>query len=167
MMLLRFLPHALLAQTYPFDDAPAAPAPAPHGMSYQDLQSGFRQWNDAMTDHSFHSGSMVLLGLIGSILLLGLTLKLIERWCHRPPTNSVRRLGHELLGGLGTPWVTRLLLWWVALSTRTPIALLLLSPPHFQQVVQRLSGRASFHPIRRGGMARRSTMAQNLHPADG
>jgi hypothetical protein len=154
---------ALLAQMVPIDDAPAPAAPQKKPMSFSDLQSGFRQWNDGNKDHSFHSGSLTILCIMGSVVALLLLIKLFERWRNRPQSDSIRALGRELLTTIPLPWTTRLLLLWIACSTRTPCALLLISPPHFNSAIHRWRSHGSFQPIRRWGVAKLIELSRTLY----
>jgi hypothetical protein len=138
-----------LAQLVPYDGSPDSPkGPAPHEMSFSDFQNGMKQWNDGGTNNTFRNGLIVMVAIVA---IVAIVLHIRQRLKHRPELNSAAALGRELCRVIPFPFGTRLLLWWVARSTRVHVATLLLSAQAFDNSLALWAGRHTFHPIRKWG----------------
>ena len=139
----------LLAQLIPYDgSADTPPPPAQRPMSFSDFQNGMKQWNDGVTDNTFRNGLLVVVAIV---VLISLAVHLRQRMTHRPELTSPKRLGWELARVVPFPFGTRLLLYWVACSTRMPMAALLLSAPAFEASVKTWASHGTFAPLRHWG----------------
>lgn len=161
--LLASLPLCTLAQTLPFDentltDTPA-PAPIKKPMHFSDLQNGFKAWNDGKTDNTFAHGLLILVGLI---IVIALATNLWERWKKRGKTESLAALGRDLSHAVPFPFGARLMLYWVAHSTKTPVALLLISRHHFFAAARTWAAMPTFVPLRRWGVGRLQRLADGI-----
>lgn len=145
---------SLLAQTPPWGDdgPPPAPAPAPHRLSFSDLQQGLHDYDTGKTnDNAFRNGVLVLLAIIAVITLV---IHFRQRHKDAGPPDSLRRLSRELSRLVRFPLGTRMLLFWVARSTHTPLASLLLSGGLFDKCLEEWSHRPTFSVARRWGKSR-------------
>ena len=116
------------------DDPPSAPPKPEHRLSFSDLQRSLHDYNTGKTnDNGFRNGILILLAIIGVIALV---IHLRQRHQEAGPPDSLAKLGRELGRLVRFPFGTRLLLWWVARSTRTPFASLLLSGGLFDRCVE-------------------------------
>ncbi len=143
-----------LAQASPWDE-PAAPPPPPkptaHPMSFSDLQEGMRAYNAGETDNSMRNGLLIM---IAAVAVLALLLHLRQRHKSAGPPDSISHLGWELSRQLRFPMGTKLLLWWVARSSRTPIASLMLSSALFDKAVAAWAAQPTFGVARQWGRGR-------------
>ena len=140
--------QSLLAELIPFDGNTDVPAPPPpqRPMSFSDFQNGMQQWNDGATNNTFRNGLLVV---VAAVAVIALAVHLRQRLKYRPEPASPQRLGWELSRAVPFPFGTRLLLYWVACSTRMPMATLLLSEPAFEASVQAWAHHGTFSPLRR------------------
>jgi hypothetical protein len=130
----------------------APPRPARHQMSFSDLQQSLRDVNSGKGgDNSFRNNVLVLLALVGMIVLI---VHLYRRHKRAAPPDNIHRLGRELGRLVRFPPGTRLLLKWVARSTRTPFASLLLSAPLFDRCIQDWARQPTFSVARQWGRGR-------------
>ncbi len=148
-----------LAQFNPYDDAPPPPPPPQPRMSFSDLQQGLRDVQSGRVDDStFRNGMLVLLVLLALVVLI-IHFRQREQTPTAPPDN-LRRLGRELGRVVPFPLGSRLVLKWVALSTATPTAALLLSSRLFDARVAQWERYPTFTVFRNWGRAR----LQRLRP---
>jgi len=157
---MRYLP---LAQLLPYDGTPDNPkGTEEHPMSFADFQHGMKQWKEGKTDDTFRDGLLVMVVMVA---LLALLLHLRQRRKRQPELNNAARLGRELARRVPFPWGTRLLLWWVARSTRVHLATLLISAQAFETSVAVWSCRSRWGPLRRWGARRLDKLKQVLFAA--
>ena len=141
-----------LAQAAPWDDPPEAPTTeAAPRMDFSDLQKALHAANTGETDKTFRNGLFIM---VGAVALLGLILHLREKHKHAGPPDSKGRLGWELSRLMPFPFGTRMLLWWVARSTATPLAALMISSQLFDHAVAEWERQPTFTLARRWGKVR-------------
>jgi hypothetical protein len=147
----------LLAQTQatPWDDAPTAPPPPPKPskpMSFSDLQQGFRQYQTGETnDTSFRNGILILMACVA---LLALFIHLRQRKKNGGPPDSLARLGFELGRLVRFPFGSRMMLYWVARTSKVPFASLLLSSVLFDKSIAAWASTPTFAVARQWGKSR-------------
>jgi hypothetical protein len=149
--------HAIrvLGQASSFDDAPAPAkpaAPAPHPLTFSDLQQGLRTANHG--DPHDRTAQVALLSMVAGVAVVALILHLRQRRKEAGPMNSSRRLAWELSKQVRFPFGARMVLWWVAMSAKIPMATLLISGHAFDGALEAWFHRPTFGPLRRWGMAR-------------
>lgn len=143
----------MLGQMAPWEDPPAQTppeAPAPK-MNFGDLQKALHNVNTGETDQSFRNGAIVI---IGAVVLLAVVLHYRQRRKTAGPPDSMPGLARELARCVSFPFGTRVLLWWVARSTATPMATLLISSTLFERSVGAWSVIPTFALARRWGKGR-------------
>jgi len=146
---IHFLP---LAQEAMWEDAPPPKQPAPHRMSFSDLQQSLHDYDTGkINDNGFRNGVLSLLAVIALVFLI---VHLRQRHKNAGPPDSMHRLGRELGRLVHFPLGTRLLLQWVARSTRTPFASLLLSAGLFDKCVHQWAEIPTFSVARNWGQSR-------------
>jgi hypothetical protein len=151
-----FLPLPL-GQVNPWEDAPPA-ATQPHRLSFSDLKQGLHDYDTGKTnDDGFRNG---ILSLLAVIALVALFIHFRQRHKTPTPPDSLRKLGRELGRLVRFPLGSRLFLHWVARSTQTPFAALLLSAGLFDKCVAQWSRTPTFAAARRWGNSR----LQRLRP---
>ena len=145
----------MLAQADPWDEsfAPPPPQSAPsRPMTFSDLRGAMHDYTTGNTkDHTFRNGSLVILAVITLIALL---IHLRQKQKTAGPPDSLGRLGLELARGVRFPLFSRLLLRWVAASSKVPFASLLLSSSLFDRCVQDWSRAHTFVIVRGWGKGR-------------
>jgi hypothetical protein len=145
----------VLGQYQAFDDAPepAKPAsPVAHSFSFSDLQQGLRTANHG--DPHDRSWQMGLLVMVAAVAVVAMILHLRQRRKEAGPLNSTRRLAWELAKQVRFPFGARMVLWWIAMSARMPMATLLISGHAFDGALEAWFHRPTFGPLRRWGMSR-------------
>jgi len=149
-----------IAQASPWDDAPPPEPPKPeHRLSFTDLQQSLHDYNTGKTnDNGFRNG---ILSLLAIVAVFALIVHLRQRHKEAGPPDSLAKLGRELGRMVRFPFATRMLLYWVARSTRTPFASLLLSGGLFDRCLEEWAHRPTFSVARRWGKAR----LERLRPA--
>jgi hypothetical protein len=144
-----FLP---LAQEVWDDAPPPPPQPAPHRMSFSDLKQSLHDYDTGKTsDNDFRNGAVALLAVIALVFLF---FHLRQRHKNAAPPDSMHRLGRELGRLIPFPLGTRLILQWVARSTHTPFASLLLSAGLFDKCVTQWENIPTFSAARHWGRSR-------------
>jgi hypothetical protein len=156
------MPHSpplILAQLNPYDAAPPPAAPPPQRMSFSDLQRGLRDvHNGKVDDSAFRNGILVLLVLLALVVLI---IHFRQRQqTPAPPPDNLGKLGRELGRLVRFPLGSRLALKWVAFSTATPFAALLLSSELFDKCVGQWACDPTFAVARTWGRTR----LQRLRP---
>jgi hypothetical protein len=155
---LRFLPLTL-AQFSPYDEEPPPPPPPRPRMSFSDLQQSLHDVQQGQVDNStFRNGILVMLVLLALVVLI-IHFRQREQ-TPSAPADNLRKLGRELDRVVPFPLGSGLVLRWVALSTATPYAALLLSSKLFDACVARWERLPTFSVIRSWGRAR----LQRLRP---
>ena len=128
-------------------------------MSFSDLQQGLRDVHSGKVDDStFRNGILVFLVLLALVVLI-IHFRQREQTPAAIPDN-LRKLGRELGRAVPFPLGSRLILKWVALSTATPYAALLLSSKLFDTCVAQWERCPTFSVVRNWGRAR----LQRLRP---
>jgi hypothetical protein len=146
-------PPLTLAQFSSYDDAPPPPPPPQPRMSFSDLQQGLRDVHSGKVDDStFRNGILVMLVLLALVVLI-LHFRQREQTSAAPPDN-LRRLGRELGGVVPFPLGSGLVMRWVAHSTATPYAALLLSSELFDKCVAQWERNPTFAVVRSWGRDR-------------
>ena len=164
-----YLPPAFsLAQADLFDEttatAPAEP-PARHPMSFSDFKQGMRDVHSGKVDDSgFRNGIIVILAVIG---LIALIIHLRQRRQNATAPDSLGKLGWELSRGVRFPFASRVMLYWVAKSTKTPFASLLLSENLFKSRVGLWEAEPTFSVARHWGRGRLDLLRPVLFDAPG
>jgi len=142
-------------QATPWDEAPTPPAPPPKPgkpMSFSDLQQGFRQYQSGETnDTAFRNGILILMA---GVALLALFIHLRQRKKNAGPPDSFGRLGLELGRLVRFPFGARLMLWWVARTSRVPFASLMLSSTLFDRSIAAWAASPTFAVARQWGKSR-------------
>ena len=153
----------ILAQyTPPWEETAAKGAAAPrppqsHGTAI-DLSKGFQQvYGGAVSENTFRNGMLVVVALMA---IVALVLHLRQRRGQQKALESQFQLGWELCRLVPFPFGSRLMLWWVAKSTQTPIATLLISAQAFESATQKWVQEPTFTPLRKWGRMR----LQRLQP---
>ena len=153
----------ILAQyTPPWEEtaAPAATRPATTGGGGIDLSHGFQQvYGGSVSENTFRNGMLVVIGIVAIVALIT---HLRQRRTQPKELSSQLRLGMELCRLVEFPFGSRVALWWVARSTHTPVATLLISPHLFEQAVSAWSGQPTFAPLRRWGRVRLARLHEVL-----
>ncbi len=154
--------NLLLAQASPFDDPPA-PATAPEArrpMSFSDLQQGMRDVHSGkVNDNGFRNGVILILAVIG---LIALIIHLRQRKAVAVQPDNLAKLGRELGRLVRFPLGAKLLLKWVALSTSTPFASLLLSENLFNRRLAEWEAMPTFSAARHWGRTRLERLRMEL-----
>ncbi|HVT80232.1 MAG TPA: hypothetical protein VHM90_06200 [Phycisphaerae bacterium] len=154
-MWMRLLYFPVLAQTYGgFDDNGPATAPAAprKPMSFSDLQQGMRDVHSGKVDDSgFRNGILIMLALIG---LVALIMHFRQRKTEVVVPDSMGKLGRELSRLVHFPMGSRVFLKWVAKSTDTPFASLLLSESLFDRRIREWEAMPTFSAARHWGKSR-------------
>jgi hypothetical protein len=151
-----------LAQAEPFDEAsfgdsgdappPAPPARPAKPMTFSDLQGAMHDYSTGKNvDNTFRNGSLVILAVIGVVVM---AIHLRQKYKNAAPPESVGKLGRELARLVRFPLGTRMLLWWVAVSSKVPFASLLLSSTLFDRCVRDWSRGHTFALLRGWGKSR-------------
>lgn len=123
-------------------------APAPS----IDLSKGFQQvYGGSVTENTFRNGMLVVIGIV---TIMALVAHCRQRRVQRKVLESQSRLGWELCRMVPFPFGSRLMLWWVARSTHTPVATLLISVQAFEAAVLKWGQEPTFTPLRQWGRAR-------------
>ncbi len=139
------------AELPPWEDPPEpVKTPPKSPLSFSDLQEGLRSANNG-DDSSLRNGLLIIMGLI---IILAIVLHYRQRRKTAGPPDSTGKLGWELSRLIKFPFGTRMLLWWVARTTQTPFAALLISRSLFDNCVQQWSLQPTFSLARRWGKAR-------------
>ncbi len=158
-----FHPLPFLAQApAPWDDSPPPPAapPAQHRMNFSDLQQSIHDYDTGKNnDKAFRNAFLVLLAVIAVITLL---MHLRERRKNASAPNSLHRLSRELSRAIRFPVAARWMLVWVARSTKTPFASLLLCAGLYDKCVADWSARPTFSVARRWGRSRLDRLRDEL-----
>lgn len=143
-----------LAQAMPWEEAPPPPpATQTHrSITFSDFKQSLRDYNTGkINDSEFRNGVLSLLAVAALVVLV---IHLRQRHRHAGPPDNMRKLGRELGRLVRFPLGTRLLLNWVASSTKTPFAALLLSAELFDKCVNQWAKTATFSVARRWGKGR-------------
>ncbi|MEI8195805.1 MAG: hypothetical protein WCI73_07850 [Phycisphaerae bacterium] len=149
----------LLAQyTPPWEDpVPAGGAgggtvPAHGHEAPIDLSKGFQQvYGGTVSENTFRNGMLVVIAIV---MIVALVAHYRQRRVQPKALDSQSRLGWELCRMVPFPFGSRLMLWWVARSTRTPIATLLISDQAFEAAVLKWGQEPTFSPLRQWGRSR-------------
>ena len=142
-----------LAQEDYGQETPPPPPPAqPHRMSFSDLRQSMHDYNTGkVNDNGYRNGA---LGLAAVIALIFLIIHWRQQRKNALPPDSIHRLGRELSRLIRFPVGTRLLLKWVAHSTCTPFASLLLSAGLFDKCITQWAQHSTFSVARHWGRGR-------------
>lgn len=155
LLTLHFTPMSLGAiQGTPWDDPPTDPTPPPppkHPISFSDLQQSLHDYNTGKGDNGFRNGILIILVLIA---LFALVLHFRQRHKNAGPPDSIHKLGRELGKPVRFPVASRVVLKWVARSTQTPFAALMLSAALFDKCVNDWSNQPTFSVARHWGRTR-------------
>jgi len=113
----------------------AAPQRAPQKpMTFSDLQGAMRDYSEGKhQDNTFRNGSLIILGVIAVVALL---IHFRQKQKNAEPPDSLGKLGRELGRLVRFPLGTKMLLRWVAASSKVPFASLLLSSALFDRCVK-------------------------------
>lgn len=158
--------HQFLAQVGGFDDAPAASAPAAEPrrpMSFSDLQQGMRDVHSGKVDDSGFRNWTILLLIV--IALIAIFIHMRQRKTVVVQTDSLPKLARELARQISFPLGTRLLLLWVARSTATPFAAILLSETLFNRCISQWHAQPTFSAARSWGRSRLELLRPELFDA--
>ncbi len=152
MILIAYWPMTILAQAAPWEEAVAAPTkPVPTRISFSDLQEGMRAYQSGDTDQTFRNCAVVMLVVVALFVIV---MHFRNKRQNAGPLDSQGKLGRELSRIIPFPMGARLALWWVARSTKTPFATLLISMELFDRNVTAWASGATFALARRWGKGR-------------
>lgn len=137
----------------PWEDAPPVAPKAPvNGGGGIDLSKGFQQvYGGTVSENTFRNGMLVVVGVV---IIVALVMHLRERRKQHKVVDSQFRLGWELCRLVPFPFGSRIMLWWVARSTRTPVATLLISARAFEQSINQWANQPTFALLRQWGRTR-------------
>ncbi len=110
-------------------------------------------------DNTFRNGILVLLAVVALIVLV---LNWRQRRKTAGPPDNIGRLGRQLGRLVRFPFGSRLVLKWVAHSTQTPFASLLLSSALFDKSVESWVSQPTFAALRHWGKDRLVLLRANL-----
>ncbi|MEI8197835.1 MAG: hypothetical protein WCI73_18220, partial [Phycisphaerae bacterium] len=110
-----------------------------------------------VSENTFRNGMLVVIGFLLIVVLIS---HLRQRRAQPKALDSQFRLGWELCRLVPFPVGSRLMLWWVARSTKTPMATLLISAQAFEVAVRQWGQEPTFAPLRQWGRTR----LQRLEP---
>jgi hypothetical protein len=140
--------------------APETPTPAKHQLSFSDLQKSLHDYHTGKSnDNGFRNGVLIFLAVAAVFLLI---VHFRQRRKEAGPPDSMGRLGREIGRLVRFPVGSRVALKWVARSTGTPFASLLLSATLFDKCVREWSHQPTFSVARQWGRARLECLRPEL-----
>jgi hypothetical protein len=131
-----------------------------NGLSFSDLQKGFRDRLDGHTDDTHYS--RLLWAIVIAIVLLGIFLHLRQRRKEGGPPTSDSALFREITRGVAFPFATKWLLKWVARTAQIPAPTLLISAEIYQRSVADWSRQPTYALLRQWGASRLAGLEKTL-----
>lgn len=144
---------AILAQDTPPWEEPVKAAPkVPVNHNAIDLSRGFNQiYNGEVSESTFRNG---MLAVVGVIVVLAIIIHYRDKRKQAKVLDSQFKLGWELCKLVPFPFGSRVILWWVARSSKLPVATLLISSKAFDRAVNEWSSQPTFSLLRQWGKSR-------------